>query len=299
MVRPPLQRTHAVVILHGDPPIPRWVDVLAQATVLTLVVNDPGPGRYLHVPAGARLLVNERPRGFAANVNAAFEVAIREAPEFVLCANFDLALEISVFERLLDALVAHPEAGIAGPVLSDATGAPVFSVGTRPTPVKEFLRAAGLRGARSLRLQRAVLRHTPGWRQRNATDGIRLLAPQEYLPWTAVAIRTSAFAMVGPLDERFELYAEDVDWGVRLAELGGHALLVDVGRVVHAERVTRNPRTSAVYEVSQRRLHEKYGSLQAAAWQSRGLAWRRLPPLRAATEALDWAVIDGRRGLHD
>ena len=294
-----LQQARAVVVLHGDPVLPPWLDALARLTTLTLVVNDPGPGRYTALPPAARVLINERPRGFAANVNAVLGEVGEVLPAFLLCANFDLSLEVCALERLLDALDAHPRAGIAGPLLSNFKGEPVFSAGTRPTATKEFLRAAGLRGPHALQLQRAVLRRTSGWKDRNAAGlGTRTLTAQEYLPWTAVALRTTAWKAVGPLDERFELYAEDLDWGVRLAASDGEALLVDAGPVIHTERATRGPRTSAVYEVSHRRLHQKHGWVGVSRWHARGLVVRRRSILRWLTERLDWAVIDERRGLH-
>jgi GT2 family glycosyltransferase len=39
-------------------------------------------------------------------------------------------------------------------------------------------------------------------------------------PWTAILCRTEVFEHVGLLDERFESYLEDVDWGLRCAEAG-------------------------------------------------------------------------------
>lgn len=39
-------------------------------------------------------------------------------------------------------------------------------------------------------------------------------------PWTAALFRTEVFDRVGLLDERFESYLEDVDWGLRCAEAG-------------------------------------------------------------------------------
>lgn len=292
-----LEGAHAVVVLHGDPVVPPWIFDLARMTRLWLVVNDPAPGCYQHLPPEAEVIVNAQPRGFAANVNAAFRQAAPGATA-LLCANFDVDLSLDSLQLLARALRERPDAAVAAPLLTDQQGAPVFSAGSLPTPAKELLRAIGLRGPAAMRLQRVVLRRRRTWRERNSAAICRVLGAGEYLPWTVIAVSVPAWEALGPLDERFELYAEDLDWGLRAAEAGWAALLIDAGRVVHTERATRSPTTTAVYERSHQALHAKYGWNGPARWQARGLAWRRWTPLRWTTARLDWDVVDGRRGLH-
>ena len=257
-----------VCVLHGDPVLPAWIAELGP--VLHLVVNDPGPGRYVGLPPVRELHINERPLGFAANVNAALG---RITAEVVVCANFDLQMSADVPSRLASAL-SEPSVGLAGPVLRSPGGALAFSVGSAPTALKEFTRAAGLRSGRPQQLVRAVLRRTGRWQERNLTG--RVLGPGEYLPWTCVAVRREAWLDVGPLDERFEMYAEDLDWGRRASDAGWLARLVDVGTVVHAERATRDRRTDGLYEQSHARYHEKWDRPDLARWQRRGMRLRRL-----------------------
>jgi GT2 family glycosyltransferase len=265
----PTEPLALVCVLHGDPVLPAWIFELAS--IVHVVVNDPGPGRYDALPPVRELHVNAVPLGFAANVNAALS---RVSAEVVVCANFDLEMAADVPARLASSLLADPALGIVGPVLTGADGEPVFSVGGPPTALKEFTRAAGLRSGRPQQLVRAVLRRTGRWQSRNVEG--RVLAEGEYLPWTCVAIRRQAWLDVGPLDERFEMYAEDLDWGRRAAAAGWRARLVDVGAVVHAERATRDRRTDRLYEQSHQRYHEKWDRPDLARWQRRGLALRRL-----------------------
>lgn len=258
-----------ICVLHGDPVLPPWLEALGP--LVHLVINDPGPGRYGALPAVREVWVNDRPLGFAANVNAAFE---RIATPVVVCVNFDLEMAPEVPAQLVAALRTHPEVGLVAPVLRNRRGELVFSVGSQPTPLKELTRAAGLRSGRAQRVVRAVLRRLPRWQQRNV--GARLLGPGEYLPWTCVAVRREAWDTVGPLDEQFEMYAEDLDWGRRAQGTAWRAELIDVGTVIHTERATRSQATDELYERSHALLHAKWDRPDLARWQRRGRVLRRL-----------------------
>ena len=215
--------------------------------------------------------MNSAPLGFAANVNAAFE---RIDTPMVVCVNFDLEMAPEVPAQLVAALTAHPEVGLVAPVLRNRRGELVFSVGSQPTSLKEFTRAAGLRSGRAQQVLRALLRRLPRWRRRN--EGARQLGPGEYLPWTCVAVRREAWEAVGPLDEQFQMYAEDLDWGRRASRAGWSARLVDVGTVIHEERATRSAVTDELYERSHALLHAKWDRPDHARWQQRGRVLRRL-----------------------
>ncbi|MGY1635475.1 hypothetical protein ACI78V_02335 [Geodermatophilus sp. SYSU D00742] len=286
----------AVCVLHGDPPLPRWLQDLAAAVPTVLLVNDPGPGRYRDLPTEATVLVNDRPAGFAVNVDAAVEALLQDAGiGTVLVLNFDLDLGLPALGSLAAALHADPSLAAVGPLMVGDDGRPVFSAGRLPRPPVEFLRAAGLRQGAWLRLQRAAMRRTRGWSGRNAVPSaarVRVLEPGEYLPWTCVAVRRSAWAEVGPLDPRFRLYAEDIDWSVRAAASGRRLALVRTDPpVVHTERWTRSPTTDAWFEASHKRLHAKYGWTTNAHAQRLGLALRRWTPLRW-TSRLAWSEVD-------
>ncbi len=262
-------------MLHGDPPLPRWLHALAPQ--LHLTVNDPEPGAYAALPDAHVLVVNDVPRGFAANVNPALEQVWSTGADTVVCVNFDLEMDPDVPARLAAALASDPTLALVGAVLTSPNGAPAFSVGRPPTSLKELTRAAGLRSGRPQRLVRAVLSRLPAWRARNAAGtASRLLVAEEYLPWTCLAVRRDAWEQVGPLDERFAMYAEDMDWGRRAARAGWRAQLVDVGPVVHAERATRSPQTDAWYEQSHAAFHDKWSRPDHARWQRRGLRLRGL-----------------------
>jgi GT2 family glycosyltransferase len=283
-----------VCILHGGFGVPAWLARAAGRWPLDLTVNDPSDHDYAGLPADALVTRNPQVRGFAENVNAALARVFDDGGHEVACVvNFDVAASEEVVDRLLTILAAEPRLAAVGPLMRGLDGEPTFSVGVLPTPLREFLRATGLRSLGLRRLERAVLRHTRGWARRNAGQaaGWRVLGSGEYLPWTCVAVRAAAWREVGPLDERFPLYAEDIDWSHRGQAAGWQLGVGDCGPVTHEERATRGPRSDALYEYSQLELHRKWGWAKNLAWQRRGLRLRRLPPLRQLTPPLDWPLV--------
>lgn len=278
-------------ILHGDPVLPAWLSDPALDGILHLVVNDPAPDTYSSLPPGAAVHVNTDVLGFAANVNAHLD-QLFVGSDVVLCANFDLELD----PKVLAALAARAREGryaAVAPVLCDAEGRSIFSAGSLPTSLKEFTRATGLRTGRVQDALRGLLRRQRGWVERNLPG---TLDENSYLPWTLIAICREAWRDVGPLDERFPMYAEDIDWGMRAHQRGWACALVDVGHVQHVERATASALTNAMYEVSHQRLHMKHGWFDNARWQARGLTLRR-HLLRRLTPPLDWDYLDRKAAL--
>jgi N-acetylglucosaminyl-diphospho-decaprenol L-rhamnosyltransferase len=99
-----------VVVTHGPhPELERCLEGLApQVDELVVVANPPAP------KVDARVIVNERALGFAANANRG--IAATVAP-FVVVANPDTEPRPRAVETLLKFAETHPRAGIVGPQL--------------------------------------------------------------------------------------------------------------------------------------------------------------------------------------
>lgn len=290
---------NVVCILHGGHPVRHWLADVAASGSLDLTLNDPLLYPYHDVPATSSITRNPDAKGFAENVNSAIErIFKRESAEIACVVNFDLEMAVDTLHNLVATLIAHPELSAVGAVLRDPGGAAIFSVGTWPTPLKEFLRASGLRSKRLMALQRWILRHSGRWSARNTgpQTEYRTLGPQEYLPWTCIALRRSAWTSVGALDERYPLYAEDIDWGMRCHRSRQKMAVRDCGTVIHFERATRGPRADSMYEISHLELHRKWGWELCLRWQLRGLALRRRWPLRRLTVPLEWSLFPSFEG---
>ncbi len=165
-------------------------------------------------------------RGFAAGVNAGLAAS---PGRWIAILNPDTLIAEGALDRLVDVLEAHPRAGLAGPRVLDGTGHPELTVGRQPTLAREWAHAYGL--DRLLGLE--------GRRTRFPDR----LASVDWLSGCAWILRADAVRQVGPLDERYFMYYEDVDYCRRLRDRGWDVLAVPDVAVRHAigrgSRLTR------------------------------------------------------------
>jgi GT2 family glycosyltransferase len=86
-------------------------------------------------------------------------------------------------------------------------------------------------------------------------------------PFTAVLIRASVFAQAGLLDERFESYLEDAEFGLRCARLGIRGRYVPEARAVHAGSATLGRwHPDTVRRISRNQLYLAACHLPASCW---------------------------------
>jgi len=212
----------AVVVTHGpSPDLEACLASLApQVDELVVVANLPGPRP--HLPSGAWLLQNDRPRGFAANANRG--IADTRAP-FVVVANPDTEAAQDAVAILHAFAAGHPRCGIAGPELRFPDGSWQPSRRTFPTLSGTLVRRTPLR---------LVLR--PRERQR----GHYLLDERPSEPVEAdwmlgalLLLRREMLEELGGFDEGFRLYGEDIDLCYRAAKAGWERWYVPAARVSH------------------------------------------------------------------
>lgn len=165
----------------------------------------------------ARLVSLEHNRGFAAGVNEG--VAASNA-EFVLVLNPDVLVTRDALGRLLRTLTESPDAAAVSPLLVGDDGRPQTWLYRRfPSAPQVLLFWTVLRPLASLL---APLRRR--WLEHNLrSGGVRSV---DQLPGGAMLLRRDALQRVGPLDEDYFVWFEDVDWS-RRARLAGWRLLVD------------------------------------------------------------------------
>lgn len=145
---------------------------------------------------GARVIALERNEGFAAAVNRGISAA---GTEWIAIVNNDVSPARDWLEQLAAAL-EHSGAWFATPKLVHAAD------------------SSRLDGTFDL-----LCRGACAWRAGHGrSDGVAWTEPRPIwiAPFTAALFRAELFRRVGPLDERFESYLEDADFGIRCAQQG-------------------------------------------------------------------------------
>lgn len=158
-----------------------------------------------------KLIENKQNRGFSYANNQ----AIRESTaEYVLLLNPDTVVEEDTFEKVLQFMDQHPEAGGLGVMMLDGKGnfLPESKRGL-PTPAVAFYKIFGL--ARIFPKSKLFGRYHLGFLDKNHTHEVEILSGAFML------MRKSVLDKVGLLDETFFMYGEDIDLSYRIL-LGGY-----------------------------------------------------------------------------
>ncbi len=169
-------------------------------------------------------------RGFAAAVNAGMR-ATRSTT--ILLLNQDATVIPGGIEILRDTLKHDPRCGAVSGKIENPDGTLQPSMGPRPHPLRVALdRVPLVRDVIPTHVYRnptayAVAR-TPGW-----------------LTGTCLLIRRGALEDVGLFDERYFMYAEDLDWCARARKRGWKLQYLPVRTAVHADEGRRPDRARA------------------------------------------------------
>jgi N-acetylglucosaminyl-diphospho-decaprenol L-rhamnosyltransferase len=195
--------------------------------------------------------------GFAAGVNA---LVRRSDAAWFLALNSDAWPQPGAVRRLVEALEAEPRAAVVSPVL------------VRPdhTPEPAALPYPSLR-----RAARAMLAPRP---PAQPTSRCRV----DWVVGAAPLWRRAALDDVGPLDESFHMYAEDLEWCWRARRRGWEVLVEPAAVVVHVGNA------SGSQAVGERRAAAVAGSTEAFLRRTRGrpvaTAYRALVAAGAARQ---------------
>jgi N-acetylglucosaminyl-diphospho-decaprenol L-rhamnosyltransferase len=210
----------AVVVSHGHAlELERSLPALAeQVDELVVVANV--PGSVGAVPQGARVLRNERPRSFAANVNAGLAAT---TGAYVLVSNPDVYPEPGAVGELARFAEAHPRAGLVGPLV-------LWPDGTWQPSLRRFPTVLGTLWRRTpLRLLRDPYRHQVshyGTRPSEPVQG-------DWLLGACILMRRALLDELGGWDGGYRHYVEDIDVAYRAARLGWERWLVPGAVVRH------------------------------------------------------------------
>ena len=215
-------KVSAVVVSHGHrSELAESLPALRpQVDELIVIANVPGsaPGD----DQDARVISNDRPQSFAANVNAG---SAATTGELVLAANPDAVPEPGAVGVLRDFMESRPRCGIAGPRLVNPDGSWQPSRRRFPTVGGTVVRRTPLRSV-----------FPPLRRQRDHY----LLDEQPSEPVQAdwmlgafLLLRREMLEELGGFDAGFRMYGEDIDLCYRAAKAGWERWYVPTAIVRH------------------------------------------------------------------
>jgi GT2 family glycosyltransferase len=203
-------------------------EVRADPSFVRVVVSDNGSAdgsrEFIRERYGERVTIVENGAnlGFAAACNRAFAVT---GSRYIYLLNPDAALHDGALAGIVAFLDAHPRCGIAGSRIYNLDGSPQESCGEFDTWAGAFLRSSAWgewpflrRFANGARLR--------GW---NYESERRV----DLVIGAALAIRRRMLDEIGPFDERFFLYHEEVDFAKRAARAGWETWYVPSSAAVH------------------------------------------------------------------
>ena len=194
---------------------------------------------------GVRLIESRTNLGFAAANNR----AIRESSsELVLLLNPDTRVPPGAVDRLVAQLDARPDVAIVGPRVVDGHGRAELSFGSMIAPLAE------------LRQKMLVSGNDRGFAPIVSTVE-RMTRRSQKVDWVSGAcllIRRADLEAVGLLDERFFLYAEDVDLCASVRRRGRTVLFAADIEIEHLRGRSAGASTAAAYRRSQLAFYEKH-----------------------------------------
>jgi N-acetylglucosaminyl-diphospho-decaprenol L-rhamnosyltransferase len=186
-----------------------------------LVVIENLPGSVGDLPADVRVLQNERPLTFAANVN---QGTAATRGEFVLVSNPDVVPAPDAVAQLVIIMGARPRAGLAGPEMRWPDGRWQPSRRRFPTVGGTIVRRTPLR----------LLFGSYAQRDHYLLDErVEEPALADWLLGAFLLMRRAMLEELGGWDGGFRHYGEDIDLAYRAAKAGWERWYVPAARVEH------------------------------------------------------------------
>ena len=189
----------------------------------------------------------------AANVGfaRANNVGIRQTfGSLILLLNPDTSVPAGALDTLVAALDARPDVAVAGPRLVDAEGRAELSFGRMLSPIAELRQKFLVEGSRH-----------PGPVAAYVESITRKPQEVDWVSGACLLVRRADAEAVGLMDERFFMYAEDVDFCASIRARGRRVLFCAAAEIVHLRgrsRATASTATERAYRRSQLAFYQKH-----------------------------------------
>ena len=181
-----------------------YADIDAPAELEVIVIDNASRDESADMVAACfphiQLIRSAANLGFAAANNLGFQ---RAQGRYIVLLNPDTQLGSGVLQTAISHMDAHPSAGLAGGRLIDRDGRLQPSARVFPSLLNEFLVLSGL--AVRFPASRFFGRFDRTWADPMQASEV------DWVPGAFTIIRHEALRAVGPFDERYFLYYEEVD----------------------------------------------------------------------------------------
>jgi GT2 family glycosyltransferase len=178
-----------------------------QVDEIVVIANVPGSAP--DEARGARVIENERPLSYAANLNRGIA---ETSGDLVLVNNPDAVPEPATVAALAEFMSAHPRAGIAGPQLRDPDGTWQPSRRRFPTFGGTLVRRTPLR-----RLFPPLERQRAHY---NLDERPAEPVESDWMLGGSLLLRRAMLDELGGYDPGFRMYGEEIDLAYRAARAG-------------------------------------------------------------------------------
>lgn len=165
------------------------------------------------------ILRQKRNLGFAGGCNAGIRWALQNGFDYIWLLNNDAVVAPESLRELVGAMESDPRIGVVGGVMY------YWSDPERIQTAGGFMDPETTRGG-MLGLNELDAGQFCGIRDVDYVSGGMLL------------VRSAAITQVGLLDERFFMYYEDTDWGVRMRERGWRVVTTSAAKCWHKDKAS-------------------------------------------------------------
>lgn len=172
-----------------------------QITVVDNASKD-GTSAFIRERFPDVVVIEQGNLGYAGGVNRGIE-ACDSRYHFVLNPDTEM-IEPNTIARLISWMDSHPKVGMVGPKLLNADGSVQDSCGRFPKIVDPLLKRLFVNKYLWAK-RRIAYTHMRDF-DHNATQ------PVDWILGSAMLVRREALEQVGPMDRRFFMYFEDMDW---------------------------------------------------------------------------------------
>ena len=174
-------------------------------------------------------------------------------PELIWLLNPDTEVHPGALDALKHGFKTHPRAGLVGPKLLNADGTLQHSAFHFPGLLQPLCELGWL----PLRFYDTSFNGRYPRKRYEASDPFRVDHPLG----AAMMVRGTTLADIGPLDEQFVMYCEEIDWAWRMHKAGWESWIVPEATVTHhsgASAQQAKPRTTTHLWESRARLYRKH-----------------------------------------